>query len=266
MRDESYVRLPSRGTGAPRRAKRRSSRSDSPPSTDSGVLTAPRIRPTADGTTTNSSALISSEQLEGRARQAAREREQARAKALSFPKRHDIYAILCAREACPKEVAEELEMKLHTVMYHFRCLAGKERGYTVAFIREVGTDVRLGGVQHLWKAIDMPLVDMHAAEAQPRAEREETSDLILRRMRDDMAGAVEAGTVDAHAQRSLLRMHTTFDEEGMHDAAVLAENYLEALKEIAGESANRIARGTHGFAVATETMIFPVPGVYWRGI
>jgi DNA-binding transcriptional ArsR family regulator len=206
------------------------------------------------------------DQLETKAQQAARRREQARAKALSFPKRHDIYAILTAREACPKEVAEELGMKLHTVMYHFRCLAGKERGYSVPFIEMVDTDRRLGGIQHLWKAIDMPLVGIEEAKVQGRQEREETSALILRRIQDDVARAAEAGTIDAHSQRSLLRMHVQFDEEGMQDAAVLAENYLEALKEIAGESANRIAGGTKGFPVATETMIFPVPGIYWNGI
>ena len=203
--------------------------------------------------------------METKVQKAARKREQARAKALSVPLRHDIYMILTAREACPKEVAEELGVKLHTVMYHFRWLAGRERN-TVPFIEMVGIDRRLGGVQHLWKATAMPHLNIEEAKLQPRTEREETSALILRRMHDDMAGAVEAKTMDSHSQRSLLRMHMELDEEGMQAAAKLAEAHLDALKDIAGESKNRIAAGSSGFPVATETMIFPVPGVYWNGI
>lgn len=203
----------------------------------------------------------------GKAQTLAKEREQARAKALSVPLRHDIYMILTAREACPKEVAEELGKKIHTVMYHFRWLAGQEpKRNRIPFIEMVGTDRRLGGLQHLWKAIAMPFVDMNAAKSQPRAVREESSDLVLRRIRDDMTGAVEAGTMDSHVQRSLVRMHTEFDEEGMQAAAELVEAHLDALKDIAAESKNRIAKGAHGFPVATEMMVFPVPGIYWNGI
>lgn len=200
------------------------------------------------------------------AQKSAHEWERARARIISSPKRHDIYMILSVREACPKEISEELGIKLHTVMYHFRVLAGTEPGYSVPFIEMVGTDRRLGGTQHLWKAITLNWVDMETAEDQSLEEREETSGMILRRMYSDMTGAVEAGTMDAHAQRSLLRFHAELDDEGMRAVAAATEAHVERIKEIAGESANRIAEGSKGFPVATETLAFPVPGLYWNGI
>jgi len=210
---------------------------------------------------------MSLDQSETPAQRAVLEREQARAKAVTCSLRHEILMILTAREACPKEVAEELGEKLHTVMYHFRWLSGqKPKLNSVPFIEMVGTDRRLGGIQHLWKAIAMPMVGIEDARSQTLNEREETSAMILRRMHDDMVGAVNTGTMDAHPQRSLLRMHTELDDAGIEAAAELAEAYLEDLKTIAGESKNRIAKGSTGFPVATETMIFPVPGIYWNGI
>lgn len=206
------------------------------------------------------------DQSETTAQRLAREWERERARVITFPKRHDIYMILSVRPACPQEISEELGIKLHTVMYHFRVLAGTQKGYTVPFIEMVGTDRRLGGIQHLWKAIALNLVDMEAAETQTLEERQETSAMILKRMYSDMTGAVAGGTMDAHTQRSLLRLHAEVDDEGMRAIAKATEDHVERIKEIAGESANRIAKGATGFAVATETLAFPVPGLYWNGI
>jgi len=206
------------------------------------------------------------DQSETTAQRLAREWERERARVISFPKRHDIYMILSVREACPKEISDELGIKLHTVMYHFRVLAGTEPGYTVPFIEMVGTDRRLGGIQHLWKAVALNMVDMETADTQSQGEREESSAMVLRRMYSDMTGAVEARTMDAHTQRALLRLHAEVDDEGMRAIAKATEEHMERIKEIAGESANRIAQGATGFAVATETLAFPVPGVYWNGI
>jgi hypothetical protein len=195
----------------------------------------------------------------------AADRETARAKALSHPLRHEILLALAEREASPKELADETGAKLHTVMYHFRWLAGREPANDVPLIELIDTDTRNGGIQHIWKAIERPLVNRDAAADLPRSVREESSASIIPRVVDDIIGAQRAGTFDAHPQRSLLRFHGEFDEEGMQQAAQAAEAHLAAMEEIAAESANRIANGADGFPVASETLVFQVPGIYWTG-
>jgi DNA-binding transcriptional ArsR family regulator len=197
--------------------------------------------------------------------ESAHQREQARAKALSSPLRHQIFLILAEREATPKELAEELGEPLANVQYHVRWLAGDKPANSVPLIELIKTDRKHGGLQHIWRAIERPLINMEAAAQMPQPVRERVTATLAPRVVDDINGAIEAGTIDAHPQRSILRYHAHLDEKGMLQAAAASEAYLRELEAIAGDSQNRIAGGSRGFPVATETLIFPIPSPYWTG-
>lgn len=192
-------------------------------------------------------------------------REEARARALTNQLRHRIFSILSVREACPKELSEELGEKFDTVNYHFRWLSGRVRANSIPLIEIVGTDRKHGGEQRFWRAIEQPRVTIEAAETLSLEEREESTAAVVPWIVADIEESCKAKTMDAHPLRSLLRMHIELDEEGMRKAADLAEAHLDALKDIAYESQERILAGSRGFPVATETLIFPVPKLYWTG-
>jgi DNA-binding transcriptional ArsR family regulator len=187
---------------------------------------------------------------------------EARAKALSQPKRLRIFVILGEREASPKELSEELGEKLHTVMYHVDWLAGKKPANSVPLIELVEIDHKRGGPQHIYRAIERPFIDFAAAAKMSRPAREDSTAVSVPMVIDDIRRAQKAGTFDDHPQRSVLRLHAELDDEGMNESARAAESYVRTLENIAGRSKNRIANGTKGFPVATETLVFPAPKLY----
>lgn len=249
MQEGTYATTASSGKPA-QRSRLGSGPSSSPPAGNPTVSDQQRIPLQSDGKAGEARAL------------AVMERELAQAKALSHPLRFRILGILGEREASPKELAGELDEKLHTVMYHVDWLAGKKPANSVPLIELIDLDRRRGGVMHIWKRIDRPYIDSAAALELSRAVREDTTAAVLPLVLGDIRSAQKAGTFDGHPLRSLMRMHDEFDDQGMHEAAEAVEAYVETLKGIAGRSKNRIANGAEGFPVATETLVFQVPKLY----
>lgn len=193
------------------------------------------------------------------------EREAARLKVMKKPERHRIYIILAERQATPKELADELDLELHTAMYHVRVLAGTEKKHSnrYPFVAEVGTDRRSGATQHIYEAIVPPIVGIEEAADMDQETREKDSEFIVPLVIDDLKEALSARTLDADAQRSLLRYHDTMDAPGLHRLAELAMELLAAQREISAEAKSRIGRGeTEGFAFNMTTLMHRLPAVY----
>lgn len=176
-----------------------------------------------------------------------------RSRALAHPLRWRILSVLDEREACATELAEELDEDFNKVAYHLRELARLGRAELV------DEDRRRGGAQKFYKATVRPLIDMPSAEAMPRALRESVSGVIIKRMVGDFELAAEAGTIDCHPQRSLLRETGVLDGQGIVEAAHACEAHLERLKEIQARSAGRLNdAGVGGFRVSTHTSVIPL--------
>jgi hypothetical protein len=172
-------------------------------------------------------------------------------KACSHPLRHAILIKFREREACPKEIADELGVDVEGVAYHVRQLK------TWDLIELVAEDTRMGGTQHIYRAIVEPLIDMEGAAQLSRVERELGSKSIIPMIVGDMEGSWEAGVLDSHPQRSLLRMPVIFDGEGMIEAAKVAERALNELKEVETRSLDRLAGADEdGMNVSTAILVF----------
>ncbi|HEY6731923.1 MAG TPA: winged helix-turn-helix domain-containing protein [Solirubrobacterales bacterium] len=175
-------------------------------------------------------------------------------RALAHPLRHDILNICDNRPASPTELAEETGEDFKRVCHHVTYL---ERH---GLLELVETDNRKGGTQHFYRAIRRPLVDMAQADALSRVIRETQSASALRFFLADLISASEAGTLDDHEQRSLLREKHILDDQGMRESAEAAEAFQDLLKDIAAHSADRLAHSRQqGRTVASHTSIFTLP-------
>jgi DNA-binding transcriptional ArsR family regulator len=181
-------------------------------------------------------------------------------RALANPLRHRMLVILDERVASPKELSEEVDEPLDKVSYHVRYLAGLTPANPYALIELVDMDIRRGGVQHFYKAIERPIIGLPESELLPRSVRERSTKDILPLMHADIERAVAAGTFDSHHARSLLRLHLDADQAGIVETGEASMRYLAELQEIEARSANRIAEsGEQPVRLATATLAFELP-------
>ena len=202
---------------------------------------------------------MSSSQTINNSRGTAAERQAARAKALGHPLRFRILAALAYREASPAELAEELDVDLQKIAYHFRYLAGALPHSPEPLIELVGTDQRRGGTQHFYRRIERSRVDMEAAETLPQAVREDMSVTAVEAIISDLLGALQAGTLDSHPQRSLMEIRGMVDDKGMHQLAEAVEAHVDVVEAILAESLCRLAESSEApIPIASGTLVFPV--------
>lgn len=193
------------------------------------------------------------------------EREAARLKVMKKPERHRIFIILAERPATPKELADELELELHTAMYHVRVLAGTEKKHSnrFPFIKQVGTDRKRGATQRIYEAVVPPVIGVQEAADMDRETREHDSDFIVPFVIDDLREARAEGVMDLDPQRTLLRYHDLMDTDGLFELANLAMEFLDAQMRVSKEAKARVARGeTEGFPFAMNTMMHRVSAIY----
>lgn len=192
--------------------------------------------------------------------QAAFERQVGRAKALGDPLRFRIMAILMEREASPAELAEELGESLRKVCYHIEYLRGALPHSPEPFIELVSTDQRRGGTIHIYRSIERrQRIDMAAAAEQPRADREEASAIAIDKIVGDLRAAQRDGTVDSHAQRTLMRVIERVDDQAVHELAALAEAHVTTTEEIVVASQLRLAKsGETPIRIAAATTVVPL--------
>ena len=111
------------------------------------------------------------------------------AKAFTHPLRSHVWVTVCERGVVsPTEIADELELDVTDVSYHFRKLHKKE------LIRLVHTVRRRGFDEHFYEPCSPPLhFDDFDWMELPRGIRESFSADLLHRIVEEMAGAVRAG-------------------------------------------------------------------------
>lgn len=181
----------------------------------------------------------------------ALQRKRALYKAMSHPVKFEILAILGEREASPREVSDEIGVSLKRTASLFLELRDAD------LIALVETDKRRGGIQHFYKKIAEIVLDTADAERLSKAEREVGSGTVVGKVFGDVAEALEQGSLDSHPARSLLRLLTTVDDEGMRRAGQLALQLVADLEAVGIESLGRLAQsGEQGMNISGSVLIF----------
>lgn len=173
------------------------------------------------------------------------------ARALGHPIRAHALIRFAQHVTSPKEIAEELGEPIGKVSYHVREL--RDQG----LIELVQTDGSQGGVQHLYRATQLPIVDIAGMEGQTPSERAVSTSAVLNLMLIDIAAAMQAGTIDRRPERVLSRFHARVDERGWRELGELYDAAMCRSIEIHNESIARLSEvGERGFSAGVFSLTF----------
>jgi DNA-binding transcriptional ArsR family regulator len=139
--------------------------------------------------------------------------------ALSHPTRVEIMRVLGSRVASPKELADELGEILGNLSYHVKYLQ------KAGCIEITATAPRRGAIEHYYQA----------------KPSEETGATALRGLITEAASALNAGSFDARDERALTWMSMELDDEGRQELAERQAAWVQELKRIEAEAAERLA-------------------------
>jgi DNA-binding transcriptional ArsR family regulator len=156
------------------------------------------------------------------------------AKAFTHPLRGHVWVTLFERgEVSPTEIADELELDVSDVSYHFREL--KKRN----LIRLVRVVQRRGFDEHFYEPI-APVFDFGDADWMklPVEIRSVFSGEMLRQVIDGLTGALEAGSFDAR-NRHLSQSWLLVDERGWKELMQTVQRALERIQAIQDRCATR---------------------------
>ncbi len=156
------------------------------------------------------------------------------AKAFTHPLRGHVWVTICERGiVSPTEIANELDLEVTEVSYHFRKLHKKN------LIRLARTVQRRGFEEHFYEPCAPALYfeDFDWMEI-PETIRASFSGDMLRRVIEEMIGAFQAGSFDAR-NRHLSRTWLMLDERGWKELMRLLLRTLAQVQAIQGRSAER---------------------------
>lgn len=152
------------------------------------------------------------------------------AKAMAHPVRARALQILNERIASPSDIAREIGLPVANVSYHVNTLL------RLQCIEEVETHVVRGAIEHMYRAVRQPLVELDDAATMPASVRGSLCGEVFADAMTDARSALEAGTVE---QRSDIHWTVTkgeLDAEAFANVhTILREAYaaIEAEQEAA---------------------------------
>src|SRR6478735_7523856 len=158
------------------------------------------------------------------------------AKAFTHPLRGHVWVTLFERgEVSPTEIANELELEVSEVSYHFRKLQKKK------LIRLVRTVQRRGFNEHFYEPI-APAFHFDEADWMklPEGIRSTFSGEMVRQLIDEFTRALEAGSFDAR-NRHLSRTWLMVDEQGWKELMRTMRRTLDRVLAIQERCAERHA-------------------------
>lgn len=168
------------------------------------------------------------------------------AKAFTHPLRGHVWVTLFERGVVSaSEIADELEIDVTEVSYHFRKLRKKN------LIRLVRTEQRRGFDEHFYEPV-APVLEFDDEEwmALPVGVRESFSGELVRQVIDALTESLGAGCFDARS-RHLSRTWLQLDERGWDELMRTFEKTLEQVRKIQRQAAERCKRSS-GDAISVE--------------
>jgi len=156
------------------------------------------------------------------------------AKAFTHPLRGHVWVTVCERGVVsPSEVATELDIDVSDVSYHFRMLHRNK------LINLRHTEPRRGTDEHFYEPAEPTLCfDDFSWMEIPVEIRSALSADMLRRIVEDLVGALQSGSLDAR-NRHLSRTWLTVDERGWKELMRTLKRTLERFQAIQARSADR---------------------------
>jgi Helix-turn-helix domain len=177
------------------------------------------------------------------------------AKAFTHPLRGHIWMTLVERGVVsPTEIANELDIDVSEVSYHFRGLKRRR------LIKVVRTVPRRGFDEHFYEPV-LPAFEFDDAEWMklPEGIRESFSGELVRQIIGQLTGAVGAGSFDSRS-RHLSQSWLLVDERGWKELMRTMQRTLDRIDAIKRSSAERReASGEPGIAVAVPMAAFETP-------
>jgi predicted ArsR family transcriptional regulator len=156
------------------------------------------------------------------------------AKAFTHPLRGHVWVTVCEKGlVSPTDIANELNLEVHEVSYHFRAL--KRRG----LIRVAGTEKRRGFNEHFYEPSGPALhFDDFEWMKIPASIRSTLSADLLRYIIQEMIEALQTGSFDARS-RHLSHTWILVDERGWKESQQVAQHALDRFQAIHERCAKR---------------------------
>lgn len=159
-------------------------------------------------------------------------------KALAHPLRVRILDVLGQRTVSPKGLADELGASLGTVSYHVRALAA------LGMVQLVARKQRRGATEHFYRATARQVITDTGWAKLPEIVKARMIDANLATTGAYVQAAAEQGGFsrpEIHASRTTVEC----DEQAWTDLSRTLSDAFERVRQIADESAARVAREPH---------------------
>jgi DNA-binding MarR family transcriptional regulator len=172
------------------------------------------------------------------------------AKAFSHSLRGHVLVTLCEKGVgSPKEIADELEIDVSEVSYHFRELKRRK------LIRLVRTVPRRGFFEHFYEPSGTAFYfDDEEWMEVPAALRSALSGETLKQIVDGMSAALEAGSFEAH-DGHLSQSWLLVDRRGWREVMETMQGALDRVQEIREACAKRRGPSPSEPQIATSVVI-----------
>jgi DNA-binding transcriptional ArsR family regulator len=175
-------------------------------------------------------------------------------KALAHPLRMKLLVAMSEREASPSELATELGEPLGNVAYHVRML---ERLDCIELVR---TTPRRGALEHHYRAIASPKLELADWKQVPKSARRSISWERVSEIWQDLAAALGSGRFDERPDRHLSLTDLTLDDAGWAELGEELRALQERAQEIQQRSAQRIdADGAEAVSSRLVLMHYEAP-------
>lgn len=166
-----------------------------------------------------------------------------------------VLVVLVERAASPKEIADELDLKIPTASHHVKKLR------RLGLVELIMEKIVGGAVQHIYRAVVRPIVSTEEWAKLSVAERQRYSIWMVRMILADAARSFQANVFDARPNTHLSRTPMVVDEVGLSEVANIQTRALNEIIEVEAASAERrIQSGEPGMNIIAAMMCFELPG------
>jgi DNA-binding transcriptional ArsR family regulator len=161
--------------------------------------------------------------------------QEALVKALNHPLRTKALTILSERIASPKEIADELDVRLSNIAYHVRVLEH------LGLIEIIEEEAVRGALAHFYKAVDRPLIENADWTSLDPEVRCAASGYLVETFISDVASSLSRRLFDRRDDRHASRTPLLLDEKGWSNVLAIQARAAEGILEEKAAAAQRIS-------------------------
>jgi DNA-binding transcriptional ArsR family regulator len=165
-----------------------------------------------------------------------------------------VLVVLVERAASPKEIADQLDLKIPTASPHVKKLK------RIGLVELIEEKIVGGAVQHIYRAVVRPIMSTEEWAKLSVAERQRYSIWIVRMILADAAKSFQANVFDARPNTHLSRTPIIVDETGLGEVANIQTRALNEIIQAEATSAERMVQsGEQGMNIIAAMMCFELP-------